>query len=62
MEKWRVGKIDGSALSICRCEIEAKEKLLMYADIYHLTEDEIEVTKQLLEDDRKALRKLNGEM
>lgn len=53
-------KIDGTALSQCLCEIEAKEKLLKYAKAYRFTKQEIENTKKLLELDKEELKRLMG--
>ncbi len=59
--QYKTGKFDGSDLSRCLCEIEAKEKLLKYARAYELTDEEIEITKRLLELDKQDLRKLKGD-
>lgn len=45
------GKCDGTKLSRIKCEIEAKEKVLKYAEAYGLTIMDIEITKKALEID-----------
>ena len=55
--QWRNGKIDGTGISILKCEVEVKEKLLRNAKAYNLTDSEIEATKILLENDRRDLKK-----
>lgn len=56
--QYRRGEIDGTALSVVRAEIAAKEKLLRNAQAYRLTEIEIKNTEQLLNADRMALDEL----
>ena len=58
--QYRLGKIDGSALSRTLCEIEAKEKLLKHSKAYGLTDAEIKTTEQLLELDKQDLINLTG--
>ena len=53
--QYKRGEIDGTPLSIAKAEVAAKEKLLRHAKAYGLTDIEIENTKKLLDDDRKAL-------
>ncbi len=54
-EQYRNGKNDGSYPSRLRCEIEAQEKLLRNAKVYHLTEPEIYQTNKALESYQKEL-------
>ena len=56
--QYKTGKLDGSELRRCLCEIEAKEKLLRYSKAYGLTDKEVEITKRLLEEDKKNLANL----
>lgn len=58
--QYRDGKIDGSALSIVLCEIEAKEKLIRCAKAYRLSEAEILETKALLQKEYERLAMLQG--
>lgn len=59
--QYKTGKLDGSDLSRCLCEIEAKEKLLKYSKAYGLTKKEIEITEQLLALDKQDLIRLTGD-
>lgn len=56
--QWRDGKCTGSALSIAACEVEAKKKLLKYANAYRLSEAEIRETKKLLKKDEEDYERL----
>ncbi len=56
--QYRSGKIDGTPLSIARAEVEAKTKILRNAKAYNLTKTEINTTRKILENDRKALEQL----
>lgn len=59
--QYRDGKIDGSALSIIKCEIEAKEKLIRCAKAYKLSEAEVLETKALLQKEYERLKALQGD-
>lgn len=56
--QYRLGKIDGTPLSMVKAEIEAKEKLLRNASAYHLTDIEIKNTEQLPDANRRTLEEL----
>ena len=44
-------KCDGTKVSRIKCEIEAKEKVLKYAEAYKLTKRDIAITKEALQMD-----------
>lgn len=50
-------RCDGTKFSRIKCEIEAKEKLLAYAQLYKLTKLDIEITKKVLQEDYLDLQK-----
>ena len=60
--QFRSGKIDGTAISRVRAEIDAKERLLKHSKAYRLSDAEIDETERLLENDRKDLKLLTEVM
>ena len=52
------GLLQSDPISMAKCEILAKEKLLLYAKAYGLTEAEIQDTIRLLAQDKALLKKL----
>lgn len=56
--QYKKGMNDGTPLSAARCEIEAKEKLLKYAEAYRLTKAEIREAKLLLKQDKANLERM----
>lgn len=59
--QFRMGKNNGTPLSILQNEIEAQEKLLRYANAYRLSENEIEQTKRALQSYQIELELLRKE-
>lgn len=49
------GALDSEPISIARCEVEAKKKLIKYAKAYGLSDAEVRETRKLLAMDIKQL-------
>lgn len=56
--QWKTGELTDDPLSRAKAEVAAKEKLLKCSKVYHLTDGDVEITKRLLENDRKVLKQL----
>ncbi|MDD2647772.1 MAG: minor capsid protein [Eubacteriales bacterium] len=58
--QYRMGLNSGTQLDMVQCEVWAKEKLIAYSKAYGLSQKEVEITRRLLEQDKKALDELKG--